>query len=50
MIGDLNERFTSECRKLGRDRAVRLYWARTLRSLPPQVWRAIRKVVVGAVK
>jgi hypothetical protein len=50
MIGDLNERFTGECREFGRDRTVRLYWARTLRSLPPLVWRAIGKVVVAAVK
>jgi hypothetical protein len=45
MIGDLNERFARECREFGRDRAVRLYWARTLRSLGPLLWRAIGKVV-----
>ncbi len=50
MIGDLNERFTRERRDFGRDRAVRLYWARTLRSLPFLVWRAIGKVVVAVVK
>jgi hypothetical protein len=50
MIGDLNERFTRECREFGRDRAVRLYWARALRSLGPLLWRAIGKVVISAVK
>jgi hypothetical protein len=29
-IGDLNERFTSDCEALGHQRATRLYWARTL--------------------
>jgi hypothetical protein len=49
-IGDLNERFADECQKLGRDRAVRLYWARTLRSLWPLLWRAMGKAVKwGAV-
>jgi hypothetical protein len=50
MIGDLNEWFTRDCREFGRDCAVRLYWARTLRSLPPLLWRAIGKVVVAAAK
>jgi hypothetical protein len=50
MVGDLNERFTDECQKLGRSRAVRLYWARTLRSLWPLLKRAIGKAVKwGAV-
>jgi hypothetical protein len=50
MIGDLNERFTDECKKFGRDRAVRLYWARTLRSLGPLLRRAIGKALKwGAV-
>jgi hypothetical protein len=50
MIGDLNERFTRECKEFDRDRAVRLYWARTLRSLGPLLWRAIGKVVITMVK
>jgi hypothetical protein len=54
-IGDLNERFADECKKLGRDRAVRLYWARTLRSLWPLLRRAIGKALkwgalIAAVK
>jgi hypothetical protein len=50
MVGDLNERFTTEREKLGRDRAVRLYWARTLRSLRPLLRRAIGKALQwGAV-
>ena len=49
-VGDLNERFTDECEKLGRRRAVRLYWARTLRSLWPLLRRAIGKALKwGAV-
>jgi len=40
MIGDLNERFARECESFGRDRAVRLFWARTLRSVPPLVRQA----------
>jgi hypothetical protein len=50
MIGDLNERFTRECREFSRASAVRLYWARTLHSLPPLVWRAIGKVVLAVVE
>jgi hypothetical protein len=50
IIGDLNERFADECEKLGRDRAVRLYCARTLRSLGPLLRRAIGKALKwGAV-
>jgi hypothetical protein len=45
MIGDLNERFTRECQECGHARAVRLYWARTLRSVGPLLWRATAKVV-----
>jgi hypothetical protein len=43
MIGDLNERFATECKDLGRDRAVRFYWARTLRSLGPLLQRKALK-------
>jgi hypothetical protein len=50
MTGDLNERFADECEKFGRQRAVRLYWARTLRSLWPLLKRAIGKALKwGAV-
>jgi hypothetical protein len=50
VTGDLNERFTDDCEKLGRPRAVRLYWARTLRSLWPLLRRAIGKALKwGAV-
>jgi hypothetical protein len=45
MTGDLNERFADECKKYGRDRAVRLYWARTLRSPWPLLRRAIGKAL-----
>jgi len=49
-IGDLNERFADECKKLGQRRAVRLYWARTLRSLWPLLRLAIgRALKWGAV-
>src|SRR5262249_10907529 len=55
MIGDLNERFRDERKKFGRSRAIRLYWARALRSLWPLLWRAIGKavkwgVVIAAMK
>jgi hypothetical protein len=46
MIGDLNERFADECEKFARPRAVRLYWARTLRSL----WPLLRRAIGNAVK
>jgi hypothetical protein len=50
VIGALNERFIRDCEKLGRPRAVRLYWARTLRSLWPLLRRAIGKALKwGAV-
>src|SRR5229473_3743494 len=45
MIGDLNERFADECQKFGPRRAVRLYWARTLRSLWPLLMRAIARAL-----
>ncbi len=50
MVGDLTERFADECEKFGHQRAVRLYWARTLRSLWPLLRRAIGKALKwGAV-
>jgi hypothetical protein len=50
LTGDLNEHFARDCEKSGRRRAVRLYWARTLRSLWPLLWRAMGKAVKwGAV-
>jgi len=45
-IGDLNEHFTRDCNEFGRDRAVRLYSARTLRSL----WPLLRRAIVKALK
>ena len=49
-VGDLNEHFARDCKEKGRDRAVRLYWARTLRSLWPLLRRAIGKALKwGAV-
>jgi len=49
-IGDINEHFTRECKEFGRDRAIRLYWARTLRSLWPLLKGAIGKALKwGAV-
>jgi hypothetical protein len=55
VTGDLNEHFTRERNELSRDRAVRLYWARTLRSLWPLLRRAIGKalrwgVVIAAAR
>ncbi len=45
---------TSAPEQVGQDQtlqnAVRLYWARTLRSLGSLLWRTIGKVVVAAVK
>ncbi len=49
VVGDLNERFTAECKKLGRQRAIRLYWARTLRTLGPLLLRAVHKVLKWGV-
>jgi hypothetical protein len=45
MVGDLNEHFARDCEKFGRARAVRLYWARTMRSLWPLLRRAIGKAL-----
>jgi hypothetical protein len=52
MIGDLNEHFDRECEKLGRRRAVWRYWARTLRSLWPLLWRKAVKwgALIAALK
>ncbi len=50
VIGCRNERFVRECKELGRDRAVRRYWADTLRSLWPLLGRMIGKALKwGAV-
>jgi hypothetical protein len=50
VTGDLNERFTRDCDDLGRRRAIWQYWARTLRSLWPLLWRAMSKALKwGAV-
>jgi hypothetical protein len=43
VVGDLNEHFTRDYEKFGYNRAVRLYWARTLRSVAPLLWRAVVK-------
>ena len=49
-VGDRNEVFARECKELGRDRAVRRYWADTLRSLRPLLTRAIERALKwGAV-
>jgi hypothetical protein len=55
MIGNLNERFTGECEEFGRDRSVRVYWARTPRSVGPLLWRTAVKaarwgVVLAALR
>jgi hypothetical protein len=55
MIGDRNEVFARECKEFGRDRAVRRYWADTLRSLSPLLTRAIERAlkwgtVIAAVR
>jgi hypothetical protein len=44
-VGDRNEVFARECKELGRDRAVRRYWADTLRSLRPLLTRAIERAL-----
>jgi hypothetical protein len=50
VMGDLNEHFALDCEQLGPKRAARLYWARTLRSLWPLLWRAMGKALKwGAV-
>jgi predicted DNA-binding protein (UPF0251 family) len=45
VTGDLNEHFARDYKELGRRRAVRLYWARTLPSLWPLLRRAIGKAM-----
>jgi hypothetical protein len=45
VVGDLNAHFTRDYAKFGYNRAARFYWARTLRSLWPLLWRAICKAV-----
>jgi hypothetical protein len=46
VVGDRNEVFARECEEFGRDRAVRRYWADTLRSL----WPLLRRVIGKALK
>jgi hypothetical protein len=55
VVGDLNETFARECKEFGYNRAVRRYWAETLRSLWPLFVRAIGRalkwgVVIAAVR
>jgi hypothetical protein len=45
VVGDRNEVFARECKELGRDRAVKRYWANTLRSLWPLLTRAIERAL-----
>ena len=45
VVGDLNEHFTRDYEEFGYNRATRLYWARTLRSLWPLLWHTICKAV-----
>jgi hypothetical protein len=49
MLGDLNERFTDDCQRIGKRRATRLYWARTLRSIGPILIRWLRKALKWGV-
>ena len=52
ILGDLNERLHSEATDplVGPRRARMRYWARTLRSIGPLLWRAIKKAgIFGAV-
>jgi len=45
MAGDLDERFTCECKEFGRSRAARLCWAGTPRLLKPLLRCAIGKAL-----
>jgi hypothetical protein len=46
MIGDLGERFEQDCQRFGAQRARRLYWSRTLKSL----WPLLRRGAARAFK
>jgi hypothetical protein len=46
VTGDLRELFDTECRRLGRRRAVWRYWRRTVESL----WPLLRMVISKALK
>jgi hypothetical protein len=45
LIGDMREKFACECVELGRTRAVRRYWAQTVRSLWPLLRRAVARTI-----
>jgi hypothetical protein len=45
-LGDLSERFQSDCEVLGTSRAARLYWARCARS----VWPLLRSAIGRGLK
>ena len=45
LIGDMRERFARECVESGRERAVRRYWAHTVRTLLPLARRAIGRAI-----
>ena len=45
LIGDMSERFGCDCVELGRKRAVRRYWAHTVRTLLPMLRRAIARAI-----
>lgn len=55
MIGDLSERFDQDCQQLGAERARRIYWGRTAKSLWPLLRRGAARafkwgVVVASVR
>ncbi len=45
VIGDLNEKFHRDCDHFGAERARRMYWGRTLRSLGPLLLRIGSRVI-----
>jgi hypothetical protein len=49
LVGDLAERFSHNVTLLGARRAKRLYWAESIRSLAPLIWRLMKRAGVWAL-
>jgi hypothetical protein len=49
LLGDLEERFTRDCKSVGTERAQSRYWAAAVRTLLPLAWRALKKAGLSAL-
>lgn len=44
LLGDMDERFSSDCERFGVERARRRYWASVINSVIPLLWKRTKKI------